>query len=94
MYYSITLKQELSTANTYEHNLFDERYVDDRHRCHMVAKFGAFVDEDHIASFVRYTGFLNFIKDSISHVLLLILTHVLLLSCLYIFLAMQRLKTM
>ena len=62
MYYSNILKQELSTANTYEHNLFDERYVDDRHRCHMAAKFGAFVDEDHTASFVRYSGYLSFIK--------------------------------
>ena len=36
-----------------------------------------------IASFLRYTGYLNIIKDPICHVLLLILVHVLLLSCLY-----------
>ena len=33
-----------------------------------------------IASFHRYPGYLNFIKDHISHVVLLV--HVLLLSCL------------
>ena len=36
-----------------------------------------------IASFLRYTGYLNFINDPISHVLLLILVNVLLLSCLF-----------
>ena len=36
-----------------------------------------------IASFPRYTGYLNFIIDPLSHVVLLILVHVLLLSCLY-----------
>ena len=47
MYYINTLKQELGTAKTYEHNLLDEMFVVDRHRCHMAAKFGVFVDEDH-----------------------------------------------
>ena len=47
MYYINNLKQELSTAKTCGHNMLDERYVVDRHRCHMAAKFGAFVDEDH-----------------------------------------------
>ena len=42
-----TLKQELSTAKTYEHNRLDETSIVDRHRCHMAAKFGLFVDEDH-----------------------------------------------
>ena len=42
-----TLKQELSTAMTYEHNLREGKSVVDRHRCHMAAKFGVFVDEDH-----------------------------------------------
>ena len=46
MYYINTLKQELGTAKTYEHNLLDEKSVVDRHRCHMAAKFGVFVDED------------------------------------------------
>ena len=42
-----SLKQELSTAKTYEHNSLDEKSIVDRHRCHMAAKFGLFVDEDH-----------------------------------------------
>ena len=47
------------------------------------------------ASFLRYTGCLNFINGPISHVLLLILVHVQLLSCLFFgLLAMLRLKTM
>ena len=40
-------KQELGNAKTYEHNLLDEKYVVDTHRCHLAAKFGVFVDEDH-----------------------------------------------
>ena len=47
----------------------------------MAAKFGLFVDED--ASFLHYTGYLNFINCPISRVLLLILVHVQLLSCLF-----------
>ena len=47
MYYINTLKQEPGTAMTYEHNLLDKKAVVDRHRCHMAAKFGAFVDEDY-----------------------------------------------
>ena len=46
-YYINTLKQELSTAKTYEHNRLDETSIVDRHRCHMAAKFRLFVDEDH-----------------------------------------------
>ena len=46
MYYINTLKQELSTANTYKQNLLGERSVVNRHRCHVAAKFGVFVDED------------------------------------------------
>ena len=45
--YFNTLKQELSTAKTYEHNMLDKTSIVDRHRCHMAAKFGLFVDEDH-----------------------------------------------
>ena len=41
------LKQELSTAKPYNHNRLDETSIVDRHRCHMAAKFGVFVDEDH-----------------------------------------------
>ena len=36
-----------------------------------------------IASFLRYTGYLNFITGPINHVLLLILVHVQLLICLF-----------
>ena len=43
-YYINTLKQELSTAKTYEHNRLDETSIVDRHRCHMAVKFGLFVD--------------------------------------------------
>ena len=42
-----TLKQELSTAKTYEHNRLDETSIVDRHRFHMAAKFWLFIDEDH-----------------------------------------------
>ena len=45
--YINSLKQELSTAKTYEHNRLDETSIVDRHRFHMAAKFGVFVDEDH-----------------------------------------------
>ena len=41
----------------------------------MAAKFGAFVGEDHGRLPTLYTGYLNFIKYPISHVLLLILAH-------------------
>ena len=40
-------KQELNRAKTYAHNLLDEKCVVDRHGCHMAAKFGVFVDENH-----------------------------------------------
>ena len=46
-YYINTLKQELSTAKTYEHNRLGETSIVNRHRCHMAAKFELFVDEDH-----------------------------------------------
>ena len=79
MYLIITLNQELSTAKLY---LLDERNVFDRHICHTAALLGEFVEEDH-TSFLRHTGYLNIIKDHKCHVLLLILVHVLLLSCHY-----------
>ena len=46
-YYIYTLKQNLSTAKTYEHNRLDETSIVDRHRSHIATKFGLFVDEDH-----------------------------------------------
>ena len=55
MNYVYTLKQDLSTAKTNEHNRLDETSIVGKHRCHMAAKFGAFVDEDH-SNFLRYTG--------------------------------------
>ena len=79
MYYINTIKKKLSTAKTYEHNRLDETSIVDRHRCHMAANFGVFVDEDH-SKLTTYTGYLNFINGPISHVLLLILVHVQLLS--------------
>ena len=47
MYYINTLKQELSSFKTYDHNLLDDKSVIDRHRYHMAAKFGVFVNEDY-----------------------------------------------
>ena len=58
------------------HDLFDERFGVERHRCYMAAKFRGSLQ----ASSIRYTGYLNVIKDPISQVLLLILAHVLQLS--------------
>ena len=60
-----------------EHNRFDETYVVDRHRYH---KFVMFVDDDHSK---LPTGYLNFINDPISRVILLILVRVIQQSCLY-----------
>ena len=47
MHYINTLKQELTTAKTYDHNRLDETSVVDKQRCHMAAKFGVFVDEEY-----------------------------------------------
>ena len=47
MYYISTLKQELSTAKTYEYNRLDDTSTVDRHRCHVAVKVGVFDDEDH-----------------------------------------------
>ena len=79
MYNINILKQELGTAKTYEHNLLDKNYVVYRHRCHMAAKFGVFVDEDHSKLPTSY-WLPQLHKYPISHVLLLTLAHVLLLS--------------
>ena len=37
----------INDVKTYEHNRLDETSIVDRHRCHIAAKFGLFVDEDH-----------------------------------------------
>ena len=47
VYHIIIIKQELISDKTYVCSLLDERFVNDRHQCHMNAKFGVFVDEDH-----------------------------------------------
>ena len=77
-----TLKQELITAKTYEHNRLDETSVVDRHRCHMAARLGMFVDEDHSKLPPLY-WLPKLHKRPFSRVLLLILVHVLLPSGLY-----------
>ena len=46
----------------------------------MAAKFGILVDADHIPSFLRHTVKIN-IKYHINHITMLIVVHVLLLSC-------------
>ena len=78
MYYIKTLKQKLSTAKTYEHNLLDEMYVIDRHRFYIATKF---VNEEPSKLPMLYR-LPKLHKTPTRHVLLLILAHVLLLSCL------------
>ena len=77
-YYINTLKQEFSTAIIYEHNKLDETGIG----AIWQLSLGCLLMRT-IASFLRYTGYLNFIIGPISHVLLLILVHVQLLSCLF-----------
>ena len=60
-------------------NRHDETSIVDKHRCHMAAEFVVFVDEDHSKLPTLY-----FINGPISRVLLLIIVHVQLLSCLFI----------
>ena len=78
-----TLKQERSTAKTYEHTRLDKTYVVDRHRCHRAAKFEVFVDEDHSRLLSLY--WLHKLQKRLykSRVLLLILVHAQLLICLF-----------
>ena len=60
----------------------------------MAARFGLFVDKGH-SKLHTFTGYLNFINGPTNRVLLLILVHVQLLSCLFFcLLASLRLKTM
>ena len=82
MYYINTLKQDLSTDKTYEFTLLDERSVVDRYRCHMAAKFGVFVDEDHCKLPTIY-WLPKHHKLPFKSQLLLLLVHILLLTCLY-----------
>ena len=80
--YVNTLKQELSTAKTYEHKRSDETSIVDRHRVIWQLSVGCLLMRT-IASFQRHTCYLNVINGPISRVLLLILVHVQLLSCLF-----------
>ena len=77
-YYINTLKQELSTAKTYEHSRLEETSI-----LNWIAiwqlSLGCLLMRT-IASFLRCTGYLNFINSPISSVLLLILVHVQVLS--------------
>ena len=64
MYYINTLKQELGTAKTYEQNFIEEKSVVDGHRCHMAESL-VYLLMRIIASFLRYTGYQNFIKKTL-----------------------------
>ena len=64
MYYVNILKQDGSSAKTYEHHLRDERSVVDRCQCHIT-----FMTKYNIC-------YLNFIQDTIKYVSLLVLSHV------------------
>ena len=46
MHYINPIKQEFSTAKSYEHNLLDERYLVDMHQSLMAAKFGIVKDDN------------------------------------------------
>ena len=77
----ITINQELGYAKTYGHKMLDKKSVIDRHRYQMAVKFGVFVDKDRSKLPTLY-WLPKLKKTAISHVLLLTLAHVLLLSCL------------
>ena len=47
MHYIKIIKQELGSAKTYKYNLLDERSVVERHRFHVAAKLGVFVDKSY-----------------------------------------------
>ena len=88
------LSKNLALRKTYKHNRLDETSIVDRHQCHMAAKFGLFVDEDHSKLPTLY-WLPKFINGPINHVLLLILVHVQLLSFLFFsLLGSLRLKNM
>ena len=68
-YYINTLKNELSTAKTYEHNRLDETSIVDRHRIDAIWQLSLVcLLMRTIASFLRYTGYLNFINGPINRV--------------------------
>ena len=89
MWYLIVSIPDLCTI-TY----FDKTSIDHKHRCHIAAKFGVIVDEDHIKLPTSYRLPKLHIRPYKSR-LVLILVHVQLLSCLFFrLLASLRLKTM
>ena len=55
-----------------KHSLLDERYVVGIYRYHMTARFGVFVDDDH-DKLPTLLVYINFIKDNLNHMSLLIL---------------------
>ena len=73
MYYNNRLKLDLDIAITHEHNLLDERYVVDGTK--WLLTFVSLLVRI-IASFSRYTVYLDFIKYLISNVLWLFLAPV------------------
>ena len=77
------LSKNLALPKTYEHNRPDYTSIVDRHRCHIVAKYGLFVDEDHSKLPTLYWLPKLYKQPYKSRVLLLILVHVQLLSCLF-----------
>ena len=79
MYDILNINEDKPTA---QQTWLDETSIVDRHRCHMAAKFGLFVDEDHSKLPTLY-WLPKFINGPISRILLLILVHVQLLSCLF-----------
>ena len=83
MYYINILKEELGSAETYEHYLLDEGSVVGRYPVEMTAMFGVFVIEKHYTLPTLYWLPKHHKKYHIRHVLLLVLVHALLLSCLY-----------
>ena len=93
-YYINTLKQELSTEKHMDITGLMRRLSLKDIDTILQLSLGCLLMRT-IASFLRYPGYPNFIKGPISHVLLLILVHVQLLSCLFFWiLASLRLKTM
>ena len=84
-YYINTLKQELSTAKKMSITGLMRRLSLIGIDAIWQLSVGCLLMRT-IASFLRYTGYLNFINGPINRVLLLILVHVQLLSCLFFWL--------
>ena len=50
----INYHKNLSTAETFAHNLLDWKFLVDSHRCNKAATFGLFVNEDHSELLMLY----------------------------------------